>query len=481
MTDGLKKENLIKNIITYITNLKMKFKLTLFLAFLNLAFSPVLAQNEQDLQSLSIFSEYVKAKNYDSAYVPWMELRQRNPRFNKAIFVYGERILKYKIKNTTAAEKTAFINDMIKLWEERATFFPSVTPKGTYMAKACQLQYDNRKELGLTKDELFAAFNQAYKADAKTFTNPKSLYTYFSLVVDMYDAKNIPAQELFNMYDEISEKVENEVKNYTNKRNAFLDEDGESKDLSRSEASKLKSYNSYLKAYNQISSSIDTKLGTRANCENLIPLYTRDFEIFKNDGLWLQRAMNRMYAKGCNDDPLFVRIVEQKNALEPNADTAFYLGILKEKAGQSPEALNYYNQAVTLETDEFAKSKILFKIATNFKKKGQYSQARSYYMKSLKFNPSLGKAYLAVSSMYAKSANNCGTDNFSKRAVYWLAANEAAKAARVDPNMKKNAAKSIANYKAKAPQKSEIFSSGRAGQVINIGCWIQRNVTVPSL
>jgi len=47
--------------------------------------------------------------------------------------------------------------------------------------------------------------------------------------------------------------------------------------------------------------------------------------------------------------------------------------------------------------------------------------------------------------------------------------------------MKKNAAKSIANYKAKAPQKSEIFSSGRAGQVINIGCWIQRNVTVPSL
>jgi hypothetical protein len=108
----------------------MKFKLILFLTFLNLASSPVFAQNEQDLQSLSIFSEYVKAKNYDSAYAPWMELRQRNPRFNKAIFVYGERILKYKIKNTTAAEKTAFINDMIKLWEERATFFPSVTPKG---------------------------------------------------------------------------------------------------------------------------------------------------------------------------------------------------------------------------------------------------------------------------------------------------------------------------------------------------------------
>ncbi|MDA0316435.1 MAG: hypothetical protein O2906_03795 [Bacteroidetes bacterium] len=459
----------------------MKSKLTIFIAFIALSISNVFAQNEQDLQSLSIFSEYVKSKNYEAAYLPWMELRNRNPKFNKAIFVYGERILNHKIKTTTGAEQVTFINDMIKLWKERADFFPAVTPKGTYLAKACQLQYDNRKELGLTKEQLYTLFGEAYTADPKTFTNPKSLYTYFSLVVDMYDAGNIPAQDLFNMYDEITEKVENEVKNYTNKRNAFLNEDGEPKELSRIETSKLKSYNSYLDAYEKISSSIDTKLGTRANCENLIPLYTRDFEVFKNDGLWLQRAMNRMYAKECNDDPLFVKIVEQKNILEPNADTAFYLGILKEKAGQASEALNYYNQAVELETDNFAKSKILFKIATNFKNKGQYGQARSYYMKSLKFNPSLGKAYLAISAMYAKSANNCGTDNFSKRAVYWLAANEAAKAGRVDPNMSKNAAKSIANYKAKAPQKSEIFSSGRAGQTISIGCWIQRSVTVPNL
>ena len=66
---------------------QMKSKLTIFIAFITLSISNVFAQNEQDLQSLSIFSEYVKAKNYESAYTPWMELRQRNPRFNKAIFV----------------------------------------------------------------------------------------------------------------------------------------------------------------------------------------------------------------------------------------------------------------------------------------------------------------------------------------------------------------------------------------------------------
>ena len=459
----------------------MKTKITILIAFLFLTSTQAIAQNEQDLETLSIFSELVKSKNYSAAYSPWMELRNRNPKFNKAIFIYGERILNYKIDNSEGDEKISFINDMLKLWEERKAIFPNATPTGAYKAKACQLEYNYRKILNKSTEALYTAFDNAYTTDSKTFTNPKSLYTYFSLMVDLYDSEAKTAQQLFSKYDDISEKIEFEVKNYTKKRNSYLDEEGQVKQLGSKEARKLKSYDSYLRAYDKIAGSIDTKLGARANCENLIPLYSKDFEEFKNDGVWLQRAMNRMYAKECNDDPLFVKIVEQKNAIEPNADTAFYLGILKDKAGKSSEALSYYNQAVDLESDNFEKSKILYKIATNFKKKGRYGQARTYFMKALRSNPSLGRAHLAIAAMYAKSANNCGTDNFSKRAVYWLAAKEAAKAGRIDPTMKKNAAKSIANYEAKAPTKSEIFSSGRAGQVIKVECWIQRSVTVPSL
>ena len=459
----------------------MNSKLLFIVLSLFLSSNKIFAQSEAELEKLSIFSEYVKSKNYDAAFVPWMELRTTTPKLNKAIYIFGERILKNKISTSEGDEKVKFLLDLLKLWEERSINFPKITPKGAYLAKASQLNYDNKKLLGQTNQQLYAAFDLAYNTDLETFTNPKSLYTYFSLMVGLYDSKLKSAQELFSKYDDISEKINVEVKNYTNKRNAFLDQDGEVKELSKKDTSRLKSYNSYLKAYSQISGSIDTKLGTRANCENLVPLYSKDFEEFKNDGIWLQRAMNRMYAKGCNDDPLFVTIVEQKNALEPNADTAFYLGILKDKAGNSKEALSFYNQAVDLETSSYEKSKILYKIATSFKKKGRFSQARSYYTKALKANPSMGKCHLSIAAMYARSANRCGTDNFSKRAVYWLAAKEAAKAGRIDPRMKKNANKSIANYKAKAPQKSEIFSSGRTGQVIKVGCWIGRSVKVPSL
>ena len=93
----------------------------------------------------------------------------------------------------------------------------------------------------------------------------------------------------------------------------------------------------------------------------------------------------------------------------------------------------------------------------------------------------MGRCHLAIAQMYAKSANNCGDNVFNKRAVYWLAAQEAAKAGRVDPNLRKSASKSVASYNAKAPTKAMIFTEGNAGQTITIGCWIGGSVKVPNL
>ena len=273
-----------------------------------------------------------------------------------------------------------------------------------------------------------------------------------------------------------------EIKNYTNNVNKFLSEQIDKKiELSTKDQRKVKSFNSFLKAYNQISKGMEIDLGDRANCVNLIPLYEKNYEEKKNDGIWLQRALNRLFNKECVDSELFVKILQQKNMLEPNASTSYYLGIIKSKEGKSAEALEYYNQAIELENDSYEKAKILFRIATKFRKDGLFSRARLYYVKALRFNPSMGKCYLAIAQMYASSAKNCGSDNFTQRAVYWLASKEALKAGRVDRKLKKSANQSSRNYLAKAPQKNEIFSSGREGEIIRVGCWIGRSVKVPNL
>ena len=437
--------------------------------------------NEEDINALSIFSEYVKAKNYDAAFEPWMELRERSPKFNSAIYVYGERILKHKIKNSSSEEKVTYLNDLLKLWQEKREHFPSKTPLGDILAKSAQLQYDHKNDLELSSSEIYSNFDKAYNEDLSSFKNPKNLYTYFKLLVQLYDEKLKSAEDLFTKYDEISEKVEKEIKNYTNMVNKFVSNSDEEVSISSKDQRRVKSYNSFLKAYDQISKGMEKDLGDRGNCDNLIPLYENNFDANQNDGKWLSRAMNRLYGKECDGSQLFVKIVQKKNELEPNASTAYYLGTIKDKQGNSSEALTFYNQAIELETDSYEKAKILFRIATNFRKNGLFSRARSYYMQALGFNPSMGRSYLAIAQMYASSAKNCGADNFSQRAVYWLASKEAQKASRVDGTLKSAANKSYKNYEAKAPQKSEIFSSGREGEVIQIACWINRSVKVPNL
>jgi len=445
----------------------------------NLSYSQ---QNEEDINTLSIFNEYSKAKNYDAAFNPWMELRNRNPKFHLGIYSEGEKILKYKIEKSSGEEKTNFIQDLILLYSQRREYFQRKTPLGKFLAKSAKLQYDFREELNISNLDVFNSFDNAFKLDLETFNNPKDLLTYFKLAVELFDEGIKTAEELFNKYDEISEKVESEVENYTIKLNTFLpSNDSIQATYSKKDAQKIRAYNSYLKGYEQISKGMDISLGIRANCENLVILYDKNYQDNKNDGLWLQRAMNRLAGKDCINTELFVRILQQKNNLDPNPDTSYYLGIIKDREGNSDEALDYYNQAIELQKDGYKKAKILFKIATNFKKSGSFSNARTYYRKALTFNPSMGKCYIAIAQMYASSAKNCGSDNFSQRAVYWLASNEALKAFKVDSNLKKAAYSSSENYLAKAPQKSEIFSSGREGELITIGCWIGSSVKVPNL
>jgi tetratricopeptide (TPR) repeat protein len=188
-----------------------------------------------------------------------------------------------------------------------------------------------------------------------------------------------------------------------------------------------------------------------------------------------------MYSKECTDDPMFQKLFEAQLALDPSADAWFYDGLIKLKAGNTNGAIESFNKSEQMESDSFKRSNILYKVATIMKKKGRKSQSRSYAQKAINANASNGKAYLLIASLYASSANSCGSTAFEKRAIYWKAADMARKAGRVDPSLSGRAKKSAASYAAKAPSKEMIFSSGKAGQTISFSCWVGGSVKVPSL
>merc|ERR1712000_236215 len=332
---------------------KMKTRITILLAALFVSFNISFAQQDEEcMGNLSIFDSYVKTKKYDDAYEPWKIVRNKCPKFNRAIYVHGEKILLHKIENSTGAERVAHINDLMLLYDQSREHFPSKYDEGEVLVDKANLAYKYKKELAKSDEQLFNMFDSAYVKDVKNFTNAKGLYTYFSLMVDLFDAGKKPAQEMFNKYDDVTEVIENIIANNTLSLNKLVEKEEAGGTLTSREGKLKKYYEANIKAFEeQVVPSMDKKLGDRANCDVLIPLYEKNYEENKNDGVWLQRAMNRMYAKGCKEDPLFLKLVQQKNSLEPSADTAYYLYLLTSEQ-------KYFDQTLELESDPLKKAKL---------------------------------------------------------------------------------------------------------------------------
>lgn len=434
------------------------------------------APNQECMTNLSIYVEYAKVKNYDAAYEPWKMVLEACPDINRANFLYGERILKHKISNSSGADKDAFITDLMKLYDDSMQFFPKNYAMADVIIDKVLFKY---KEKMIQKDDIYAQLSEAFMNDRSNFSNPQALYMYFSSLVDLHDEGKQEIQTVFDVYDEVVAKVEAENMKLTNAIQRLLpkEEDGS---ITSKDKRRLKAYTTNSESYGKIAQSIDSKLGALADCDNLIPLYEKNYEERKGDVKWVKSAVGRMFSKECTDDPMFKKLFEAQLALDPSADAYLYGGTLKQKDGDTNGAMADFNKAVELEEDNYRKSNILYKIATIARKRSS-SQARTYLNKAIQAYPANGRAYLLLASLYANSANSCGESQFEKRSIYWLAAQTAAKAGRVDPSLRSTASKAVASYNAKAPSKTDIFNSGRAGQTISFSCWVGGSVKVPTL
>ena len=456
--------------------MKKRHYLTMIMVTMLTGLSMAQAQNPECMTNLSIYAEHVKVKNYDAAYEPWKMVYESCPDINKANFSYGERILKAKVENSTGAEKDAYVQDLLSLYDNSLKYFPTNYTKAGVAIDKALLMYENKMA---SDEELFTMLDKAFQEDQENFTNPRALYLYFSSLVDLHDAGKRDLQDVFNTYDDVTGKLEEENKKLTDIVTKLLPKDSLGT-LTSKEKRTLKVATVNSESFGKVASSVDSKLGALADCDNLIPLYEKSFDEKKDDVKWVKRAVGRMFSKECTDDPMFKKLFEAQLALDPSADAYMYGGVLKQKSGDMNGALADFNKAVELETDSYKKSDILYKIATTVRNSSK-SQARSYALKAIDANPANGKAYLLIANLYASSANACGDTPFEKRAIYWKAASMARKAGTVDPALSSRASQTAASYDAKAPSKEMIFSSGKAGQTITFSCWVGGSVAVPNL
>ena len=454
-------------------------KLFMFFSGYMISFTMTFAQapNSECMANLSIFSEYAKVGNYDAAFEPWKSVKANCPELHYATYAYGKRIVEHKIEKAVESDKSQYIAMLLEMHDDSYKYFPQRFP----LAKVASLKglVMNSHNLG-TDEEIFEVLDTAFKADLVNFNDERGLFLYFSVLVDLHNAGKKDLQEVFDAYDNVAEKIDEENNEFSKIIDSYLEKE-EAGTLTSKEKRKLEIARTKVDNYQQISGSIDAKLGNLADCDKLIPLYEKNFDNKKTDAVWLKRAAGRMESKDCTDDPMFVKMVEALHQLDPSADSAFYLGLLNDKSGKSSEAIKYYNEAVDLHVDNYKKAKILYKIATKFKSRGQKSSARTYAQKALNYQPSMGNAYLLIANLYADSANECGSTTFEKRAIYWKAAEMARKAGRVDSSISGKANAAASSYDQRAPSKQDIFTASMSGKTITFSCWVGGSVKVPSL
>ena len=244
--------------------------------------------NQLCLQNLSIFAENAKVKNYTAAYEPWMAVKAECPSLNVAIYTYGERILKDRLKNAAAADKAAVQQELIGLYDEWIKYFPTKKGKskvGDILSSKAQNMIDFK--IGTSK-EIYDTFNEAYTKDAASFTNPKRLYNYFKTFYDLYKSGegSITTAMLFDKYEEVSEKFEVEGTSLSKRLDVILKKEESGAALSTKDLRRRRIYDTNSNAISIFLKNLDAIIAKESSCENLIPLYQSSFEENKTNPVW---------------------------------------------------------------------------------------------------------------------------------------------------------------------------------------------------
>lgn len=432
---------------------KLKYVIIALIGFL---FTPNLAQAQTGtevgkygadsvtcVQNLSLYRDYYAQKMYKDAYKFWKVAYTICPASSEQMYADGANLVEFKIKNaSTDEEKAAYIDTLFQVYDQRIQNFGRegylLGRKGTDMLKYIP---DSTTKIYNVLDKSVKLQKQESEAGA--------LVSYFTIAVRLEKAGELETDDIVEIYEESTGII--------------------SHNLQKHKGQTLEKY--YQMAQDRISELASPYL----SCEVLVKVTNENFESNKTDTAWLERTANILEAKGCTDGTAFYNIAKELHNLNPSATSSHKMGITSLKAKRYSEALQYFNEAIKLETQNDKKADYFIAIAQTQSGMGQYANARNNARKALEIRPNFGLPYIIIGDLYA-SSTDCGDEACSQKAIYWLAVDYYNKAKSVDPSLTSTANSKIATYSKYFPSTQDCFFVGiTEGDTVEIGCWINES------
>ena len=178
-------------------------------------------------------------------------------------------------------------------------------------------------------------------------------------------------------------------------------------------------------------------------------------------------------------------MLARRIAIAPSPLVHITAGIMKLNDGDSRGAIEEFQAALEMEGgDQYAKE-ANFNMGNASRELGNLRQARTYYQRALRADPSFGQALMEIANVYAEAVRECGGSQMERedRAVYWLVADYLERARSVDSSLGSRASRMIQQYRPYFPAAEDLFFKGwneGDSYAVNYGCysWINETTKV---
>lgn len=439
----------------------MKIKTLVAVLLLSGGVTSAFAQTEDCNKNSSLSNTSVKAGDFKGAYEPWKQVITNCPTLRFYTFTDGQKILRAflgEIKDRNSADYKKYFDELMEVHDLKMKYTPEFMTK----LKDCPTVGES---LGVKALDYIAYapkidVNQAYtwfkeSADSEKGGSKGPILHYF-LEMSLNKLKGDPShkEQFIQDYLTISEYADDAIANETNEKK-------------KTSLQQVKE--------NLVAMFINS--GT-ADCESLQEIYGPKIESNQTDSTYLKKAISILKMMKCTESEAYFQASYYMYKINPTADAATGCGYMAYKKGDFDTAVKYFDEALSLESDNEKKAQLAYAVAATLFNVKKLSQARSYLQKAISFKENYGDAYILLAQLYASSPN-WNDEPALNKCTYFVVIDKLQRAKAVDPSVTERANELISTYARYTPKNEDLFMLGiKAGDRVTVGGWIGESTTV---
>ena len=439
----------------------MKIKTLVAVLLLSGGVTSAFAQNDCNANS-SISHEAVRAKNYKDAYAPCMAVLKECPTLRYYTFTDAQKILVgflNEIKDRNSADYKKYFDELMDVYDLRMKYIPEFISKGmkgvpsvadALGAKAVDyLQYAPKPDM----EQAYKWLKESVEAE-KAGSKGAVLHYFLDISMQKVKADNNHTDQFFQDYINASKYADDAI---------------------AAESNEAKKQNLQAIKDNLVAMFINSGV---ADCESLQNIYGPKIEENKADSAFLKKAISILKMMKCTESPAYFAASDYMYRINPTADAAVGVAYMYYKKNDFDNAVKYFDEALTMETDNNKKAEMAYATAAALWQAKKLSQARTYAQKAISFNENYGEPYILLAQMYGSNPN-WSDEPALNRCTYYVVIDKLQRAKAVDPSVTDKVNELIGTYARHTPQAKDLFMLGyKAGDRITIGGWIGETTTI---